>query len=176
MSKLHLGCGDIYLEGWINVDLDNKKADLNCDLREPLPFESSSVDYIYSEHFIEHLSFKDGVKFFKECFRILRPGGVIRVATPDLDYVVFRHFFFWKKQPWIEQYGYGHVKTKAELLNICFREWGHQHLYNREELERGLEEAGFSKISKSGFCKSKHPELRGLETRKESRLILEATK
>lgn len=176
MKKLNIGCGDAYLNGWINIDLDSPKADLKHDARNPLPYENDSVDLIYNEHFIEHLSVSDGLKFLKECYRILRPGGVLRIATPDLDYIVFRYFFFWRKQGWIKKYGYDWVKTRAELMNINFREWGHQYLYNKEELKRRLREAGFDKIKKAKWGKSEHPDSKNLETRKESRLILEAVK
>lgn len=176
MLKLNVGCGDVYLNGWVNIDLDSSKADLKCDVRGRLPYEDASVDFIFSEHFIEHLSVNDGVEFFKECFRVLKPGGVVRTGTIDLNYILFRHFFFWRKQDWIKKYGYGFVKTDAELTNICFREWGHYYLYNKRELKRRLSEAGFSKIISSKFVKSFYKDLAELETRKETRLILEAIK
>jgi predicted SAM-dependent methyltransferase len=176
MRKLHVGCGDVYLEGWINVDSEYEKADLIHDLRKPLPYEDNSVDYIYSEHFIEHLSIQEGLKVLSDFHRVLKKGGILRIATPNLDYVMFRYFFFWKKQAWIMKYNFDGIQTKAEMINICFREWGHQYLYNREELERRLRQTGFKKIYKVKFKKSKYPELRNKETRKESRLILEAKK
>ena len=58
MKKLHVGCGEIYLEDWINIDIESPKADLIHDLRKPLPFEDDSIDFIYNEHFIEHLDLK----------------------------------------------------------------------------------------------------------------------
>jgi hypothetical protein len=61
------------------------------------------------------------------------------------------------------------------MVNIAFIEWGHQYLYNEEELER-LKEAGFQTVYRPKFKKSKYPDLRNLQTRKEVRLILEAIK
>ena len=61
-------------------------------------------------------------------------------------------------------------------MNIAFRWWGHCHLYNREELERALQEAGFGSIRFVKYGKSNHIELEGLETRQDSVLIAEATK
>lgn len=176
MLKLHLGCGQVYIDGWTNVDMESDKADIKIDLRRPLPFDNNTVDFIYSEHFIEHLNVKEGVVFLSECYRILGNGGVFRISTPDLDYLLFRYFFFWKWRTWYKQYGYEWIKTRAEMVNIVFREWGHQYLYNREELERRLVEAGFAKIHRKKRNKSTFSELRNLETRKESRLVLEAFK
>jgi predicted SAM-dependent methyltransferase len=82
----------------------------------------------------------------------------------------------WASQPWLEKYGYTSIRTRAEYVNVCFREWGHQWLYDTEELERRLREAGFSQIENVGWGESKHPELRNRETRIETLLTCEATK
>lgn len=176
MLKLHVGCGEVYLHGWKNIDFDSPKADLICDLRCPLPYEDNSVDLIYNEHFIEHLTAEEGVVFLKEMHRVLKKGGIIRMATPDLDYLVFKYLFSWKKQDWIERYGYSHLKTKAEMMNASFRYWGHQWIYNFEEISRRLNEAGFAKTQRVKFRQSYHTELRNLETRKDSKLIVESIK
>jgi predicted SAM-dependent methyltransferase len=62
------------------------------------------------------------------------------------------------------------------MINIAFRWWGHEHLYNREELERALREAGFSKFKFPEHGQSDLDDLRGLETRQDSKLIAEAVK
>lgn len=176
MLKLNLGCGNVYLNGWINIDCDSKKADLNMDLRNPLPYQDNTIDFIYSEHVIEHFTVKEGLALLKECYRVLKPGGIIRIATPDLNYTMFRYYFFWRNQSWYKQFGYQWIKTKAEMINICFREWGHQYLYNKEELKRRIQEAGFNKIYQVKHSRSNYTELKHLETRKESNLIIEAVK
>lgn len=176
MKKLHIGCGNIYLKGWINIDLDSELADLNHDLREPLPFEDGSVDFIFSEHFIEHLSFEEGLACVQDFYRVLKSGGVLRVATPDLRYLLFKYFFFWKKQDWIKTYEYEWLETPAQMINLCFREWGHQHLYDKQELIRLLKNAGFVKFTKQRRMRSRYIELNNRETRKDSRLVFEAVK
>lgn len=174
--RLNIGCGDVYFDGWVNIDRDSPKADLKMDIRAALPYEDNGVDFIYNEHLIEHLTVQEGVAVLSEFYRVLKPGGVLRIATPDLDYLVFKYFFFWKRQDWIKRFGYGWIKTRAEMMNIGFREWGHQYLYNREELERRLKEAGFKEISRRKMNKSKFPDLKNRETRIDSKLILEAVK
>ena len=175
MIKLHLGCGDIYFKDWVNIDIDSKIADKKLDLRKRLPYKTNSVDYIFNEHLLEHLTLDEGCRFLSECHRILKPNGVLRISTPDMDNILFRHFFFWKQQSWLKKYGYEWVKTKAELTNINFREWGHQYLYNEEELKRRLVDAGFSKMSRQKLKKSNHDELKNLETRTEG-FVMEAIK
>lgn len=174
--KLHVGCEKVYLNNWINIDLDSPKADLIHDLRQPLPYEDNSVDLIYNEHFIEHLTAEEGVNLLKEMLRILKKGGIIRIATPDLDYLVFKYFFRWKKQEWIEKYGYSHIETKAEMMNAVFHYWGHKWIYNFEEMNRRLYQAGFEKTQRVKFCQSQHIYLRNLEKRKDSKLIVESIK
>lgn len=176
MLKLNLGCGDVHLDGWVNIDLDSDKADIRHDLAKPLPYDDNTVDFIYSEHFIEHLTLKQGLALLRECRRVLKPGGVVRVATPNLSYLLFRYFFFWKWQSWFKKYGYEWIGTNAEMVNVAFSTWGHQYLYNGKELARRLKEVGFVNVRRVKLRKSRYTELRKLETRKESRLIMEAVK
>ena len=61
------------------------------DLRKGIPFPSNSIDVIYHSHFIEHLTRQDAVRFTRECHRVLKTNGIIRVATPDFDYYVHRY-------------------------------------------------------------------------------------
>lgn len=173
---IHVGCGGVYFPGWVNIDLNSEKADLKCDIRDQLPYEENTVDFIYSEHVIEHFNIEDGLRLLADFYRILKHNGAVRIATPDLDYIVFRYCFFWKKQDWIKKYGYEWIKTKAEMMNISFREWGHQYIYNNEELERRLYEVGFRHIHRKRINKSSLYEFKNRETRKDSKLILEAVK
>ncbi|HEV2140233.1 MAG TPA: methyltransferase domain-containing protein, partial [Candidatus Dormibacteraeota bacterium] len=92
--KLHFGCGEIHLDGWANVDMVGAgAADFIWDLRKPLPFPDGTVEAIFHEHLLEHLSYWDGVSLFRECRRLLRAGGVLRLGVPDFgryarDYVL----------------------------------------------------------------------------------------
>ncbi len=174
--KLNLGCGKVYLNGWVNIDIESGIADVNTNLTKGLPYKDNSVGMVYNEHFIEHLEVKTGVMLLKECHRVLKKDGIIRIATLDLDYLCFKYFFSWKKQDWIKNRGYRHIQTKAEMMNTVFREWGHQWIYNDEELSRRLKEAGFRNIRRVKLNKSNNPVLNNLETRKDSKLILEAVK
>ena len=178
--KLHIGCGEVRLPGWINVDQVTDAADVHHDMRHPLPLDAGSVDYIFNEHFLEHLKAADGVALLKEFLRVLKPGGVLRIAVPDLESLVLSYSGDWKSihGGWMNKYGYGFIRTRAELLNVCFRTWGHEYLYDEEELGRRLAEAGFSRIKRERHRESSREDLRGLETREadQSNLIVEAEK
>lgn len=179
--KLNIGCGTDYKKGWINIDnnSDNNivKLDLYWDLLKPLPFEDNSVDFIFSEHFFEHFTVDESQKIMKDMLRILRPGGVMRIAMPDLEMVVDHYLNVpVEKDPIVKRFKFDFVKTKAEWMNMSFRWWGHKWLYDWEELERRLKQAGYTKIIRCKMGKSKHKELCGLETRDESLLIAEVTK
>lgn len=181
--KLNIGCGTDYKDGWINIDnnSDNniEKLDLNWDLRNPLPFPAGSVDYIFHEHFIEHLTVDEGQKAIKDLMRVLKPGGIMRIATPDLEVTVDKYINLpIEDDPTIKSFKMDFVKTRAERINMAFQWWGHKWLYDWEELERRLIQAGCTKhkIQRRNIYASPVKHLRKLETREESKLIAEVTK
>jgi predicted SAM-dependent methyltransferase len=176
--KVNVGCGKEPFPGWANLDLDpESKADFLWDVNDGLPFPDNSCAFIYSEHFLEHLPVQQGVRFLAECRRSLSKGGVARIAMPSVE-VLVRHYYEkeWAKQPWLEKYGYTWIKTRAEYINVSFRDWGHQWLYDVEELERRLREAGFSGIQEVRWGESSYVDLQKRETRQETLLIRAATK
>jgi len=81
--KLHLGCGNNYKEGWVNVDFVGDIADVHADLcMFPWPWEDNSVDEVFMEHVIEHFDRPEFV--LKEIHRVLRPGGIVHMITPHM--------------------------------------------------------------------------------------------
>lgn len=175
---LNIGCGDNYLSGWINIDIDSKKADKNIDLRGPLPYQDNSISYIYNEHFIEHLTSNEAISFLKECYRVLKPGGVIRTATFDLDILIDvcnSSNKDWRHELRLAEIGLHHV-TKCELFNLSFYEWGHKFIYNEEELLIKNKQAGFTNLQRQLHSSSNYAYLRNKETRFLSNLIIEAVK
>lgn len=177
--RLHLGCGKLRFDGWINIDADRGPgtADVVWDLRHGLPAGDSSCAAIYSEHFIEHLNVEEGLSLFRECRRALRPGGAMRIATPSLDAILEAICEGrWRDQDWLAWPEHRFIRTRAEMMNIAFRWWGHQWLYDREELHRRLGEAGFQRVRDCEWGKSGVPEFQGRETRADSLLICEVEK
>ena len=166
--KLHLGCGNHRLDGWINVDIDRScKVDLIADLRENLPFHSQSIDYIHSEDFIDQLELEKAYHFFMECHRILKEDGVVRVLTPDLHQFAERYVQGDKGllTLWDEQIGVP-LKTRSlcEVFNLGMRLGGHTFLYDGETLAYVLKECGFEP-KRVSFQSSEESELRVLDIR-----------
>lgn len=181
--KLHLGCGKNYIEGWVNIDNNSdrniEKLDFKYDLRKRLPFGDNSVDFIFNEHFLEHLTVEEGQIAIREFYRVLKPNGVLRIAMPDLKKSVESYLnpnWHIDEKEFLEKFHLNHIQTRAEKLNTEFRSWGHKWLYDWEELERRLKEAGCKNINQCKIYESNHPELKNLETRNESTLIAEVIK
>lgn len=173
--KINIGSGKAKLQGWLNIDIE-PGADLVLDIRKRLPFSDESVTFIYSEHILEHLTYEEGRRFLLECYRCLRKGKILRIAMPDLDEIVQKYETNWRNQDWLSWPGFQWIKTKGQMLNIAFRWWGHKYLYNEEDLRNQLDEIGFGIITRCEWNKSSRSELCNLETRKDSKLIVEAIK
>lgn len=173
--KLNIGCGNVKFTNWVNIDIE-PGADLVIDVTKGLPFDDDTIDYIYNEHFIEHLDYEEGQGILKEFYRVLKKDGILRVATPDLDYILKKYFNDWKNQDWLSWPEYQFIETKGRMINISFRFWGHKYLYNEEDLKDLLIKSGFKGLSRCKLQESNHHELEHLETRKDSILIYEATK
>jgi predicted SAM-dependent methyltransferase len=172
-ARVCLGSGSAPLPGWLNVDLEGA-PDLRLDLREPLPLRDDSVHFLYSEHLLEHLTCSEGLALLRECRRILHADGVLRIAMPDLGALVAAYQGDWRDQDWVQWPGHRFVDSAARMLNMAFHGWGHQYLYDVEELVLRLSEAGFAHTCRCAIGESGHAELRVLETRLDSRLIVEA--
>jgi predicted SAM-dependent methyltransferase len=171
--KLCLGSGSAPLAGWINIDIQ-RPADVLLDLRFGIPLADGSVAFIYSEHLIEHLTLDEGLAHFAECRRLLKPGGVLRIATPDLADLVKNYATDWRRHDWVRWPGNEWIDTGTRMLNMAVRDWGHQYMYDYDELNLRLSQAGFESISRAENGMSAHPELCGLETRADSKLVAEA--
>jgi SAM-dependent methyltransferase len=86
MKFLNLGCGARFHPGWINLDIQPVTPEIRkWDLRSELPFPEGSFDAVYHSHVLEHFSRADGLKLLQDCLRVLRKGGIVRVAVPDLE-------------------------------------------------------------------------------------------
>jgi predicted SAM-dependent methyltransferase len=90
MKYINIGCGSQYskLSEWVNLDFNNNVAGvISHNLLKGIPFPDNSFDLVYHSHVFEHFSKKDGVFLMQECFRVLKKGGIIRVAVPDLEQI-----------------------------------------------------------------------------------------
>ncbi len=88
MDFLNLGCGDRFHPAWTNVNFSSTGEDVIAhDLTQGIPFPDASFDLVYHSHLLEHFPKSSAEAFIKECCRVLRPQGVLRVVVPDLEQI-----------------------------------------------------------------------------------------
>ena len=86
MRMLNLGCGMRHHPEWINLDARSDGPEvLAHDLTTGVPFKDDSFDVVYHSHLLEHLDIVDAETLLRECLRVLVPGGILRLAVPDLE-------------------------------------------------------------------------------------------
>ena len=153
VRKLQLGAGTHNPPGWLNSDIEPKGDQIYLDVTSNYPFPAGSFQYVFAEHLIEHIPWESGLRMLKESYRILAPGGKIRIITPDLAKYFYllnhetdpevqrfiaanRNVFEWPDTP----------VGAAYVFNKEMREWGHVFIYNAEALQRTFKLAGFTDI------------------------------
>jgi predicted SAM-dependent methyltransferase len=172
VRKLHLGSGGMHLPGWLNTDrLPPYPSIVLLDLREPFPLPSGAFDYVFGEHVLHYLDFDEGVACLRECRRVLRPGGRIRIALPDLAQIasLATEHKTPEQQRYVEWHIRRHVREvddptlEAFAINTMFCAWGFRFMHDRRTLELALERADFVHVSECAVGESGDPELAGLE-------------
>lgn len=172
VRKLQIGAANSVLPGWLSTDVrPASKQVAYLDATQRFPFQDRSIDYIYSEHMIEHIRWNKGAFMLRECRRILKPGGKLRVATPDLKVLLGLYeqksgatgdqYVKWITDVFLSDVG---EYRPVHVINNAFRNWGHQFLYDGELLEKALRHAGLQDIRRCAFGESEDPQLRGIES------------
>jgi predicted SAM-dependent methyltransferase len=151
VKKLQLGASNNLLPGWLNTDIClNHPSVAYLDVTRPFPFDNNTFDYIISEHMIEHIQFQAAKIMLTECYRVLRPGGRVRFATPDLRVLLAlhakektdaqRYYINWAVDRFMPDV---HECRDVFVINNFFQSWGHCFLYDQETLCYALHTAGF---------------------------------
>ena len=171
VRKFHIGCGGAVLKNWLNADLDPADDSLFIDARKKLPFDDCTFDYLFSEHLIEHLDYREGIYFLQECFRIIKPCGTIRVATPDLLFLIELYtaeknelqerYIAWAADAFLPDIP---VVQDTHVINNFFCNWGHKFIYDFKALQDTMKRAGFVNIKPCAVGISDHVELSGVES------------
>lgn len=132
---LNLGGGGVLSDRWLTADV-TPRADVFMDITKPLPLPDMTVDAVYSEEVIEHIELQAGRDMLAECFRVLKPGGKVRLTTPSLDYFAKR---------------VSSDFAGTQEINDIFYCHGHRFIYSEEALRRTLSDAGFINIRQSNY-------------------------
>ncbi|MFA5025940.1 MAG: methyltransferase domain-containing protein [Candidatus Shapirobacteria bacterium] len=202
MIKINLGSGPASAKGWINYDwgllpfmgkfhltsllvklkllgkdYDWKWPDITLvDIREELPDNDNTVDYIYCSHVLEHFEKNVAIDILKECKRVLKKNGRVRIVLPDLSKMIKKYSsseIFNR-----EYFGFDkdlYIGALAKFKRFFIR--GHEWMYDAKSAKDLLKEAGFGEVKICSFRKGLVPNLDVLdiEQHREIGLYLEAS-
>lgn len=210
MSKLHLGCGLNTPTGWINIDgsLNARMAKypalrsilqrlrlapekqvqipwnstiLIHDLRKPLPFQTASIEAIYASHVLEHLYLSDAKCLLKDCFRVLRPGGILRMVVPDLRAIIDEYWAHTSFEQPTKESGEPRPADKVNMRllmrsmdppsgNLLYRLYSalydfhsHKWMYDTDSLSAYFQWAGFMDIGEMAYKQSRIDDIESVE-------------
>lgn len=161
IKKMQIGCGPNFFEGWLNTDIDSNDRIAYLNAGASFPIESDSFDFVYSEHLFEHLKVEQQLNMLSESYRILKKGGILRIATPNIDFL----FSVFAKPTISENIDYvdwaikniPHLKGVKNtvidkdqhyiyVINNFFKAWGHQVIHNVESLSKLAMQCHFSQV------------------------------
>lgn len=190
VDRLHVGCGDVWVPGWLNVGLlpwwrqpygtlriRDGAVVLSLDVTLGLPLDDGRLDQVYGSHFIEHLAFGDGLAFMKECHRAMRPGGLIRLSCPDLE--LWARKYVENDRAFLEAYESAvagmrdlpELRTRGQIMMSQVHGWGHRWAYDAESLCEALERTGFRDATPRGYRESGIRQIGALEPDTPVRLL-----
>jgi predicted SAM-dependent methyltransferase len=151
-SKINFGCGANRLKGWTNVDAE-------VDISKPLPYTTGQTQFILAEHVVEHIDYYQAIEFFKECRRIMAPGGVCRIIVPSIEQIWKRgdrDYFQFTTQWQPEQ------SLRGAMTNILYRH-GHKTAWTESLLYSTLLYAGFNRFTTCDPNQSTHRDLKSVD-------------
>ena len=174
VKKLHIGCGENLLDGWLNADLIPTVNNVICvNAAKKITFDSGIFDYVYSEHMIEHISYIEGHNMLRESFRVLKEKGKIRISTPNLAVLVDLYrkdksdiqnkYIAWMTKKYIHD---APCNIDTFVINNYVRNWGHTFIYDEKTLKYSLEKAGFKNVIRCNINESQDENFQNLENDK----------
>lgn len=160
--QIQLGCGPHPLPSpWENYDQE-------VNITEALPFPTDSCAYLFAEHVIEHVPYRAGLAFLRECHRVLMPGGVLRLAFPDVS----RFMAYCDEHSlderittyaqWLDRTHHG-GSDAAAIYAFILAGSGHKAAWTTHTGEASLRAVGFDRVVECIYGDSEHTELRNIE-------------
>ena len=167
--KLQIGFGNNPIDGWLNTGIALRECwhGMYMDAGKTFPLPDNSFDYVFSEHLYEHLTYQQAQNMLKECYRVMKPGAVMRIATPNLRFLL--GLYEDPEKPLHKAYMEFSVKTlgmpptPVYVISRFHTSWGHQIIYDKETLAKQLTDAGFKDVTVCEMGKSEHLALNGIE-------------
>lgn len=169
VKKLQLGAGGNVLPGWLNTDVEPHRPEVyQLDAASGFPFADDTFDYIFSEHMIEHMTFQQGQQMLAECFRVLKPGGRIRITCPDIEFLFKLYTAPGAMETSYINWASGQLDwvpypDAVFVINNYVRDWGHQFIYSRTVLAKSMDSVGFKQLVSCKIMESQDEHLRNLE-------------
>ncbi len=176
MQRLNLGCGLAVTDGWVNVDREDhgQLVQHRFDFRPFLPFDTASFDCVVAHHVLDTLTLDELAKVLSEIHRVLIPGGVLRISTPDVAIAI--HHCFSGDLAWFSMVERG--ATVLEKLSHWLTWYGTRRtLLCQDMVDPMLRAAGFQGVA-AVQCGESFYDLRGavcaLDSREDESLFIEA--
>tara|TARA_R110000824_G_scaffold285090_2_gene473261 strand:+ start:8227 stop:8775 length:549 start_codon:yes stop_codon:yes gene_type:complete len=145
--KLNLGCYDRKIPGFVNVDIrEDVGPELLDDVFKLEKVKNNSVDLIYACHVLEHADYKESETALKRWFEVLKEGGKLRLAVPDME-AHFAHYYYHKDLRLLHSTFWGSQKHPYDY---------HKNGWDFQKLEEDLTAAGFSDIKRYDWRETEH--------------------
>ncbi|MHA1469821.1 MAG: class I SAM-dependent methyltransferase [Candidatus Asgardarchaeia archaeon] len=146
--KLHLGCGEKHIDGYINIDIRYMDSVNKVDnIKYLRSFKLSTVDVIYSCSVLEHFSRWEYKNVLRRWYELLKPGGILRLGVPDFEAIVDHY--------------YNHNNVIDSLIGLLYggQDYDqnfHHMCWDFDSLKRDLEEMGFKNIHRYDWRETEH--------------------
>ena len=202
--RINVGCGASPTDGWQNFDNSltvrlagvplarylipdspfaaaAKRGDVRYASALSLPVGDASAEVVYSSHMLEHLDRDEAKAFLAECRRVLQPGGVLRLAVPDLRLIVDEYLSLEDADNMIHRTSLGRMRPiglRSRIKSFVVGERSHMWMYDGHSLARLVEQSGFDnpEIMAPGMTRIPDPGPLDLEERCDESVYVEAVR